>query len=357
MNAHKEALPEMRTRLGSLRWALVPALALGLVATSATGAGAKLATATLAGSGSTLQLSFDQSAIAAFTKTNSSVTINYNGVGSGTGRQNLIDGVVDFAGSDAPFAAADAAKLKGPILYFPTIVSPITISYTLSGVTKLQLDGPTISKIFQATIKTWNDPAIVALNPGVTLPSTAITVVHRSDSSGTTQNFATFLTKADPAGWKLGAGSTAAWPASTQGASGSTGVANAVKATEGAIGYVDFSDAKAAGLKFASIKNQLGTYIAPSTKAASLAAATVAVNADLTYDPTYATGPTSYPITSATYVIVYKTQSDPAKAAALKAFLTYLETKGQKLAPTLDFAALSPALAKQALAQVKLIAG
>jgi phosphate transport system substrate-binding protein len=348
----------MRTRLGSLRWALVPALALGLVATSATGAGAaKLATATLTGAGSSLQGTFEQSAIAAFTKANSSVTINYNVTSSGGGRQNLIDGVVDYAGSDAPFAAADAAKLKGPILYFPIILSPITVAYTLSGVSKLQLDGPTISKIFQATVKTWNDPAIVALNPGVTLPSTAITVVHRSDSSGTTQNFATFLTKADPAGWKLGAGSTAAWPASTQGASGSAGVANAIGATNGAVGYVDYSDAKAKGLAFASIKNQLGKFIVPSIKGASEAAATVAVNADLTFDPTYATGDTSYPITAVTYVIVYKTQTNAAKSAALKAFVTYLETKGQKLASKVDYAPLAPALAKQAATQVKQIVG
>jgi phosphate transport system substrate-binding protein len=347
------------------RWVLVHALAVGLVALGAGEATAstatkakKLKSATLNGSGSTLQQSFDQAAIAQFIKSQPNITINYAGGGSGKGRQDLADQVVDFAGSDSPFPAADLAKVKGgDVLYFPTVVAPVTVSYNLGGVGKLKLSGPTISKIFQRTITKWNDPVIKADNPTAKLPSTAITVVHRSDSSGTTANFVTFLTKADPSGWKLGVSSTISWPSDTQGGAGNAGVAQAISSTDGAIGYVDFSDAKAAGLKFASVKNQLGKYVEPNVKGASEAAGTVAISTNLTYDPIFATGPTSYPITAPTWIIVYTNQTDTAKAAAIKAFLTFILTKGQTIASKVNYAPLSPALAKQALAQVKQIEG
>jgi phosphate transport system substrate-binding protein len=337
-------------------------LAVGLLALGTGGAASagvaakKLPEATLNGSGSTFQQAYDEAAIAGFTEKNSQVTINYAGGGSGKGRQDFADEVVDFAGTDAPYPSADLAKVKGGTFdYIPTVVGPITVSYNLSGVKRLNLSGPTLSKIFQRQITTWNDPAIAKENPKAKLPSTAITVARRADSSGTTQNFTTFLTKADPSGWKLGASSTISWPSDTQGATGNSGVAQIVSSTDGAIGYVDYSDAKAAGLVYAAIKNQLGKYIAPTLKGASEAAATVAINADLTYDPIYATGATSYPITSPTWILAYQVQKDADKGAALKAFLTYILTKGQALAPTVDYAPLPPGLAKQALAAVKAI--
>jgi phosphate transport system substrate-binding protein len=355
---HEEAFPVMKLRIGRLRWALVPALALAMVASLGTGvAGAKkLESATLNGSGSTLQQAFDEAIIAAFTEKNSDITINYAGGGSGKGRQDLADEVVDFAGSDSPFPSADLAKVKGgDILYFPTVVSPVTVSFNLEGIKKLKLSGTTISKIFQGTITKWDDSAIASENPSADLPSTTITVVHRSDSSGTTANFTEFLQKADPSGWKLGVSSTINWPSSTQGASGNSGVAQLVSTTDGAIGYVDYSDAKAAGLTFATVKNQLGKYVKPGIKAASDAANTVAINDNLTYDPIYATGQKSYPITAPTWIIVYTDQTDSAKGAAIKAFLTFALTKGQVIAPQNDYAPLPSGLAKSALAQVKQI--
>jgi phosphate transport system substrate-binding protein len=354
----------MKFRSRRLRWAVVPALAVGLLALGTSGvAGAgvaakKIPQATLNGSGSTFQLAFNEAAIAAFTAKNPQVTINYAGGGSGKGRQDFADQIVEFAGTDAPFPSADLTKVKGGTFdYIPTVVGPITVSFNLSGIKKLNLSGPTLSKIFQRQIKTWNDPAIAKENPKAQLPSTAITVARRAESSGTTQNFTTFLTKADPSGWKLGASSTISWPPDTQGGQGNSGVATIVSSTAGAIGYVDYSDAKAAGLTYASVRNQLGKYVAPTLKAASEAAATVAVNPDLTYDPIYATGPTSYPITSPTWILAYQNQTDSAKGTALKAFLTYILTKGQKLAPSVNYAPLPPALTKQALAAVKAIKG
>ncbi len=352
----------MKLRSHRLRWAVVPVLAVGMLAVGTTGvagasvAGKSLPEATLNGSGSTFQQAFNEASIAGFTEKNSQVTINYAGGGSGKGRQDFSDEVVDFAGTDAPYSSEDAAAVQGGDFdYIPTVVGPITVSFNLEGIKKLNLSGPTLSKIFQREITTWDDDAIAKENPNADLPSTSITVARRSDSSGTTQNFTTFLTKSDPSGWKLGASSTISWPADTQGGQGNSGVATIVSSTDGAIGYVDFSDAKAAGLTYASIKNQLGNYIPPTLKGASLAAGSVAINADLTFDPIWATGAKAYPITSPTWVLAYQNQSDKDKGTDLKAFLTYMLTKGQKLAPSVDYAPLPPSLTKMALQAVKAI--
>ncbi len=314
----------------------------------------KLAPATLLGSGSTFQQAFDQEAISQFTQEHSGVNITYSGGGSGKGQTDLASKLVDFAGTDSPIAAADLPKFGGAdaILYFPTVAAPITLSYNLSGVDKLTLTAPTTAKIFAGTITTWNDPAIAADNPGVTLPSTKITPVHRSDSSGTTSNFTLYLTKAAPADWKLGTGKTVAWTTGLTG-NGNGGVAQAIKSTGGAIGYVDYSDAKASGLKFASVKNSSGKVLAPTLEGASAAVAAATVNPDLTYDPINTSAPDAYPITAPTWIVIYKQQSDQNKGAALKSFLGFILTIGQKsIAPDTDFAPLSPDLLTKATAQL-----
>jgi phosphate transport system substrate-binding protein len=278
------------------------------------------------------------------------VTINYQGNGSGAGRTDFVNGVVDFAGTDALYKATDPQPPK-PFLYFPTVVAPITVSYNLSGV-KLKLSPETAAKIFSGAVTTWDDAAIKTDNPSAKLPSTTITVVHRSDSSGTTANFTSWLTKAAPTDWTLGSGSTVSWGASTQGATGNSGVAKLVKDTDGAVGYVDFSDANASDLTFASIKNSSGKFITPSLASASAAAQGATVNPDLTFDPLNATGAAAYPITSPTWIIVYTDQTDANKGAAVKAFLNYIYGDGQKLASSVDYAPLPKALLKSAKAQV-----
>jgi phosphate transport system substrate-binding protein len=220
---------------------------------------------------------------------------------------------------------------------------------------KLNLSADTAAKIFSGAIKTWNDPAIKTDNPKAKLPSTSITVVHRSDSSGTTANFTSWLTKAAPSSWTLGSGSTVSWPEGTQGATGNSGVAKLVKDTEGAVGYVDFSDANASDLTYANIKNSAGKFIKPSLPSAAAAAQGASVNADLTYDPINSDGAAAYPITSPTWIIAYQTQTDAAKGNALKGWLTYIYGDGQKLAPSVDYAGLPKGLLKQAQAQVKKI--
>src|ERR1700722_19662167 len=239
---------------------------------------------TLNGSGSTFQTVFQQSAIAAFRSVDSGVTVNYGSGGSGKGRTDLASGVVNYAGSDSPIPAADVPLFKGKtVLYFPVIIGPITMAYNLTGVSNLKLDPTTIAKIFQGQIKTWNDPAIKADNPGVSLPSSPITTAVRSDSSGTTQNFTLFLKDAVPSVWTLGSSSTIKWPSTARAGTGNAGVAQIIKSTPGAIGYVDYADAKASGLTGASVKNSAGSYVAPSPSAASVAAAGVTVASNLTF--------------------------------------------------------------------------
>ena len=168
---------------------------------------------TLNGSGSTFQKTFDQVAIAAFQQKNSGITVNYAGGGSGKGKTDLQTKTVDFAGTDSLVKDADLASYQGgAILYFPIVAAPITVAFNLSGVSSLQLSGPTVAKIFGGKITKWNDAAIAAENSGVTLPDTKITVVHRADASGTTSNFTKYLVAAGGTDWTLGSGDTVKWP-------------------------------------------------------------------------------------------------------------------------------------------------
>jgi phosphate transport system substrate-binding protein len=313
--------------------------------------------ATLNASGATFPQAFYEQEIAAFKDDAPGVTINYGGGGSGKGRQDLADQVVDWAGSDGTVKPEDVSKFKGgAFLYFPTVLAPITVSYNLSGVDKLQLSPDTIAKIFQRQITNWNDPAIAADNSGVTLPDQAITVAHRSDGSGTTENFTKFLDAASGAGgsgvWTLKSGSTVEWPADTQAGQGNSGVAQIVSATPGAVGYVDLSDAKAANLQFASVKNKAGKFIEPTLDATSAAADNITVNPDLTFFTGWADGDASYPIAAQTWILAYTNQTDKAKGESLKAFINYVLTEGQDKAADADYAALPDSLKQKAIAQL-----
>jgi phosphate transport system substrate-binding protein len=286
------------------------------------------------------------------------MTVNYSGVGSGTGRTNLAAGTVNFAGSDSPIPAADASTFKSTVLYFPVVIGPITLSYNLSSLSKpLRLTPTVVADIFQAKITKWNDPAIAAINPGVTLPSTPITLAVRSDSSGTTQNFSLFLMDAVPSVWTLGSNSTINWPSTARAASGNGGVAQVIKSTPGAIGYVDYADAKASGLSFASVQNKSGDYIAPSPTSASAAAAGVTVMPNLTFAAAWASGATSYPITYQSWVLVYAKQANAIDAKLLQAYIGYLIGDGQKLLPSLGYAPLPTSIDSSAKAQLSKITG
>ena len=241
------------------------------------------------------------------------------------------------------------------MLYTPILISPITVSYNLSGVSSLKLSAPVIADIFQGKIKKWNDSAIAADNPGVKLPSTAITIAHRSDSSGTTQNFSEFLVEGAPGVWKLGSSSTINWPATSRGGNGNGGVAQIIKSTPGAVGYVDYADAKASNLTFASIKNKAGNYVAPSVSAATTAADGATVAPNLTFSAIWAPGASSYPITAQSWVLAYQKQSSANTTKLLKAYFGYLVGAGQKLLPGLGYAQLPSSIDQKAKAQLSKI--
>ena len=309
--------------------------------------------ATLNGSGATFPQAFYEEVIGAFKEVQPGITVNYGGGGSGKGRQELQDMVVDFAGSDGLVKAEDAPRYKGgAFLYFPTVAAPITVSYNLGDVKDLKLDAPTIARMFQRQIKQWDDPAIKALNPEASLPGTAITVVHRADGSGTTENFTRYLTAAAPDAWTLKSGSTVEWPADTQAGNGNTGVAQLVKSSPGAVGYVDLSDSKAAGLQQASLRNKAGSFVKPTLEGTSAALEGVTVNDDLSYNPLNADGTQAYPIAAPTWILAYRNQPDKAKAEALRSFLRFLLNDGQDLAGDVDYARLPKSLQAKAMAQL-----
>lgn len=310
----------------------------------------------LKASGASFPDAYYQEVITSFKDVAPDVTVNYNATGSGTGKKQFGEGLVDFAGSDSLVKESDGVA-AGSFLYVPTVAAPITVSYNLQGVEKLQLSAETLAKIFQTDIKTWNDPAIAADNPGVTLPNTPIVVAHRSDGSGTTNNFTKYLDAAAKGVWKLGSGDTVAWPSTTQGGEKNTGVAQIIKQSNGAIGYVDLSDAKETGLTFAAIKNKDGQYVVPSIEGTTAGLEGAEIKEDLSYNPLNAAGAAAYPITAPTYILVKTKYDDPKKAELVKGFVKYILTDGQALAKDVDFAPLPASLKDKALAQLDKIQG
>ena len=322
-------------------------------ATGGSTTGASSASGTINASGSTFQTNFQQAAIQAFKAISPKITVNYSPVGSGTGRNNLAASTVLFAGSDSPIPSSETANFKGKkVLYFPVQVGPIAMAYNLSGVSNLKLDSAALAGIFQGTIKTWDDAAIKALNPGVSLPSTPITIVVRSDSSGTTANFSQYMVDAAGSAWKLGTASTITWPSTARAANGGSGVATAIKGTNGAIGYVDDSTAKAAGLSTALVKNKDGDFVAPSSASAAAAATHVTPSSDLTFLTVDQPGATSYPIAYQSWDLVYAKQPNANDVALLKAYLGYLLGDGQQLLTPLGLAPLPASIDSAAKAQL-----
>jgi phosphate transport system substrate-binding protein len=285
----------------------------------------------LKASGSTAQANAITGFVNTFEQTCNGQTLNYTASGSGAGRNDFIGGQTDFAGSDASLAAAETPKAQqrcnSTPLNLPMVFGPIAIAYNVAGVQDLALDGPTLAKIFNGTVKTWNDPAIAALNAGKNLPAAPIVVNFRSDDSGTTQNFQTYLNAASdnaygkPSSQTFGGGVGA-------GAKGSQGVTDATKNTPNSIAYIEASFAQKAQLPTASIINSGGGQPVPlSTDNLGKAIDAVKVTGqgnDLALDLSSiykTTTPGAYPISLATYEIVCSKYADPQTGQAVKAFL------------------------------------
>ncbi|KTB61180.1 phosphate ABC transporter substrate-binding protein PstS [Pseudomonas syringae] len=282
-----------------------------------------------------------------YSKSNDSKNrINYQSIGSGGGIAQIKAATVDFGASDAPMSAEDLQA--GGLGQFPSVIGGIVPIVNVEGVEsgELKLDGALLAKIFMGEVKKWNDPAIVALNPGVKLPETAITVVHRSDGSGTTYNFTNYLSKVSPE-WneKLKFGSTVQWPAGV-GGKGNEGVSAYVKQIKGSIGYVEYSYAVTNKLSYTQLKNAAGKFIKPDAKAFAAAADSAKWEdaKDFNLIMTNAPGDTAWPITATTWIIMYKKAKNEEKSAAAFDFFKWSLENGQKQAEKLDYVALPKSL-------------
>jgi phosphate transport system substrate-binding protein len=304
--------------------------------------------------GSTAQQNAMTAWINAYTKACSGAKINYNPTGSGAGVSQFNAGQVDFAGSDSALSpskgevAAAQKRCASAPLDLPMVVGPIALGFKLSGVQKLVLTPELIAKIFTGKIKTWNDPAIAAKNSGAKLPSSQINVIYRSDASGTTANFENFLKATDPTDFTATpAKDNATKVFSGQGKAGSQGVASAIGATEGSIGYVEYSFAVNGSLSTASVDSGSGP-VDVSKDSASKAIADAQVTGtgdDLSLSINYATKASgAYPIVLATYEIACTTYKNKATGTFVKNFLNYTANGGQSLLAGLGYAPLPSAL-------------
>ena len=304
------------------------------------------ASGTISGAGST----FAAPVYEQWASSQSGLTVNYQAVGSGAGITSLESKTVDFGASDPPLKAEEEealAKNGSPAVMIPMFLGAITVSYNVPGLQAgLKLDGKTLGDIFLGKVKTWDDAEIKALNPGVSLPSTAITVIHRSDSSGTTAGFTGFLATVDPEfKSKVGEGKDVQWPTGT-GAKGNAGVAGAVQQTAGAVGYVEQAYALQHKFTYAAVKNAAGSYISPTLKSTTAAAEGLKVPANLGIKIANPTGSGAYPITSQTFIVVNKdlckagTPGGEAAAKGVVKFITYGLNEGQSILGQADYAAL-----------------
>jgi phosphate transport system substrate-binding protein len=337
----------------------VIALAAGALALAGCGStttstqGGTFASAALVGAGATFPGPVYSQWAQSFVKVEPSAQVNYQAIGSGGGVQQFISKTVDFGATDVSLLASETAKVTAPFIQFPTCLGAVVVSYNLPEVTTpLKLDGATIAKIFLGTITKWNDPAIAALNSGVTLPATAIQVVHRADGSGTTSIFTKWL-KGQSADWasKVGAGKSVQWPTG-QGGNGNAGVAASMKQTAGSIGYLELQYALSSGLPVASVKAPDGGFVVPNVESVAKAASDLSFPISETTSILDSKVAGAYPISSTTYILIYAGQTDQAKAQTLVDFWTWALTKGQAELGTLNYAPLPDSVAKASIAEL-----
>ena len=264
----------------------------------------------------------------AYAKVDPTTKINYSGGGSGQGKKDIIAGTVDFAGTDAPLSDAEAGQRA--MVQVPTVAGAVVVAFNLPGIKSLTLDGPTLGKIYSGKIEKWNDAAIAALNKGVALPSLPIVVVHRSDGSGTTNIFTTYLTRAST-DWKStvtpSLGSTVDWPVDKVkrglGGKGNQGVAAAVQKTRGAVGYVELAFAVNNKMSYTKMINAAGKTIDASPAAVTAAMADAAFDKRLKADIEDSKQEAAWPISGFTYILFNKDYADCAKAAKLLGWVTW----------------------------------
>jgi phosphate transport system substrate-binding protein len=286
------------------------------------------------------------------------VEINYQSIGSGGGVQQISKQTVFFGASDMPMNAEQLQSAPGKILHFPTVLGAVVPVYNIPSVTaELKFSGPLLADIFLGKITKWNDANIAKLNPGVTLPASDITVVHRADGSGTTYIWVDYLAKISPE-WKtkVGVNSSVNWPTGV-GGRGNEGVASTVKQTPGALGYVELIYALQTKQPYGSVQNMAGEFAKASVESVTAAAAAAAkqMPPDFRVSITNAPGKGVYPISSFTWILLYENPKDKAQAKAMVDFMKWALTDGQKFAPELGYAPLPAEVVKLELAALSKI--
>jgi len=347
-----------------LRAPAVTAIALMMVACGGSAAPANTPPATvdvgsgsLNGAGATFPEPFYTQAFYQYNQKYPNISVNYQAIGSGGGIKQFTAGTVDFGASDVPMTDAELTAAGGAssLVEVPTILGVVSIAYNLPSVSKLQLDGATLANIFLGKVKTWDDPSIAAQNAGVSLPAKPITVVHRSDGSGTSYQFTDYLAKVS-SDWKAGpgVGKSVSWPAGI-GASGNTAVAQAVKSTDNSIGYVELAYVVQTHMQQAYLKNAAGKYLQASIAGATAAASKNTNVSPANFSITNMEGDAAYPIASFSWIFIKKSMTDAAKGKALVYLFKWVVTDGQSFGTPLDYAPLPAQVQTYALDQLKTI--
>ncbi len=314
----------------------------------------------ITGAGATFPYPIYSKWFAEYNKLHPNVEINYQSIGSGGGIRQISSRTVFFGATDGPMTQEQLDGAPGKILHFPTVLGADVPVYNIPGVSgQLKFSGPVLADIFLGKVTKWNDAAIAKLNAGVNLPDTDITVVHRSDGSGTTYIWVDYLSKVSPE-WKqkVGVSTSVNWPVGL-GGKGNEGVAGLVKQTPGSLGYVELIYALQTNISYGTVQNSAGRFIAASTESVTAAAAAAAkqMPADFRVSITNPPGEAAYPISSFTWLLLYESPQDKAQGKIMVDFMTWALSEGQKFASNLGYAPLPPEvieMEKKALQKIKL---
>jgi len=317
---------------------------------------------TLLGAGATFPAPIYEQWFAAFLETGEGVgaQVHYDAVGPGKGIAAFTERRVDFGATDVPLNQDELAKAEaagGPVIHVPTVLGAITVVYNLPGAPRLRMDAELIADLFLGEVSTWRDRRIAALNPTERLPDLPVTVVHRSDSSGTTANFTAFLANRVPRfKRRIGQGKVVDWVTGT-GADGNDGVAAAVKETPGAVGYVELTYALDQRLPVADVENAAGRFVTPTPRTVAAAAEDMALASvgDFALSLLHTTGTRAYPISSYTYLLVFSQQADPDKGRLLASLLRYMAGPGQASAGRLHYTPIPRDLRESVAAKIRLL--
>ncbi len=310
----------------------------------------------LVGAGASFPAPLYQRWFSEYNKSNPNVQISYQSVGSGAGVEQFTQGTVDFGASDTAMTPQEIARVKQGVVLLPMTAGSVVIGYNLPNVQSgLKLPRAVYTDIFLGNIKTWNDPRIAKANPGVNLPNTPITVVHRSDGSGTTAVFTKHLSAISPQ-WKskVGSGKTVNWPVGV-GAKGNEGITAQIQQTPGTIGYLEYGYAVQNNIAVATLENKSGSYVAPSPQSAATALEAVKLPKNLVAFITDPAGKSSYPIVTYTWILASKNYQDANKAQALKDMLNWGLTQGQKYSPQLGYVPLPSSVVSRVRSAVNTI--